>query len=71
MAPAEDSDSSGETGVDKLKVDGRKVDVARLRLAAIDRAVFAAGAGHAAADHDDMIRRTVATLFGPASLNHG
>jgi len=64
MASAADSEGNGESGVDKLKIDGRKVDVARLRLAAIDRAVFAAGAGHATADHDEMIRRTVATLFG-------
>jgi hypothetical protein len=64
MAAADDNENKGEPGIDRLRVDTRKVDVARLRLAAIDRAVFAAGAGHAAVDHDEMVRRTVDMLFG-------
>jgi hypothetical protein len=64
MTAADDEGGKSDAGMDRLRVDGRKVDVARLRLAAIDRAVFAAGAGHATADHDEMIRRTVNMLFG-------
>ncbi|HVZ14341.1 MAG TPA: hypothetical protein VG894_07775 [Bauldia sp.] len=64
MPAADEDDNKSDGGIDRLRVDGRKVDVARLRLAAIDRAVFAAGAGHAAVDHDEMIRRTVNMLFG-------
>ncbi len=64
MTAADDDGGKVDTGTDRLRVDSRKVDVARLRLAAVDRAVFAAGAGHASTDHDEMIRRTVNMLFG-------
>jgi hypothetical protein len=48
----------------RAEVDPGKVDVARLRLAAIDRAVFANARRHAGDAHEHLLRRAVTRLFG-------
>ena len=65
MAPDDQNqDHTGEGRDQRLRVDASKVDVARLRLAAIDRRVFGTSAKHTADVHDRRIRESVTGLFG-------
>lgn len=47
----------------RLRVDAGKVDVARLRLAAVDRIVFGASKRHGVDDHDRLLKLAVKGLF--------
>ena len=65
MAPDDQKkDQTAEGRGQRLRVDAGKVDVARLRLAAIDRRVFDTSAKHAVDAHDRLIRKAAAGLFG-------
>jgi len=65
MAPDDQKkDQTAEGRDQRLRVDAGKVDVARLRLAAIDRRVFDTSAKHSADAHDRLVRAAAAGLFG-------
>lgn len=64
MPPDEQREDQPEGRGERLRIDASKVDVARLRLAAVDRMVFGAERRHAVVDHDRLVKETVTGLFG-------
>jgi hypothetical protein len=64
MRPEDQKEDLPEGRGERLRIDASKVDVARLRLAAVDRMVFGAERKHAAEDHDRLVKETVMGLFG-------
>jgi hypothetical protein len=64
MPPEDQRQSEPEGRGERLRVDASKVDVARLRLAAVDRMVFPAEKKHRAEDHDRLLREAVMGLLG-------
>ncbi len=64
MPPDEQREDQPEGRGERLRIDASKVDVARLRLAAVDRMVFGAERKHAVEDHDRLMKETVMGLFG-------
>ena len=63
MSPDDQKRDQAKGRDQRLRVDATKVDVARLRLAAIDRMVFKTDKRHAADAHETLIRQAVAGLF--------
>jgi hypothetical protein len=64
MPPTDQKESQPEGRGERLRIDPSKVDVARLRLSAVDRAVFPAEKKHRAEDHERLLREAVIGLFG-------
>jgi hypothetical protein len=64
MPPPDQKESQPEGRGERLRIDPSKVDVARLRLSAIDRAVFPNEKKHRAEDHDRLLKDAVMELFG-------
>ena len=63
MSPDDQKQDQAKGRSERLRVDASKVDVARLRLSAIDRMVFGTERRHAAATHETLIRQAVTGLF--------
>ncbi len=64
MPPDEQRQDQPEGRSERLRIDASKVDVARLRLSAVDRMVFGAERKHTAVDHDRLLKEMVMGLFG-------
>jgi hypothetical protein len=64
MPPVDQKESQPEGRGERLRIDASKVDVARLRLSAIDRSVFPAEKKHQSEDHERLLREAVVGLFG-------
>jgi hypothetical protein len=64
MPPDEQREDQPEGRGERLRIDASKVDVARLRLAAVDRMVFGADRKHSSEDHDRLVKEAVMGLFG-------
>ena len=63
MSPDDQKQDQAKGRGERLRVDASKVDVARLRLAAIDRMVFGTEKRHAFDAHETLIRQAVSGLF--------
>ncbi len=63
MSPDDQRQDQTKGRDQRLRVDATKVDVARLRLSAVDRMVFGTERRHAADAHDTLIRQVVSGLF--------
>ncbi len=64
MPPEDQREDQPAGREERLRVDASKVDVARLRLSAVDRMVFPAEKKHRAEDHDRLVKDAVTGLFG-------
>jgi hypothetical protein len=63
MSPDDTTKGPPETHDQRLRIDAGKVDIVRMRLAAVDRTVFGAAPRHASDDHDRRLAETVAGLL--------
>jgi hypothetical protein len=63
MPPSDQKESQPEGRGERLRIDPSKVDVARLRLSAIDRSTFPADRKHRIEDHERLLKDAVTALF--------